>query len=355
MIKSVHIIGGQALGGAELFFTRLVRALYERGNPILAITVPDSLITAELPFDLPRQHIAMRNVWDLPARWHIQKTLRQQQPDIVQTYMSRATRLTHLTAGQRPIHIARLGGYYPPRGHRHAHAWVAVSNGIADHLIQHGIPQQRIFTISNFVTPATPYLPEYLLKIRHSLAIPEDALIVVAVGRLHPVKGFNDLLNAFAQVPATLDKRPLYLLIVGNGPLAETLQNQAQQLGISERVHFTGWRDDAGAFQELADLCVCSSLQEGAANVILEAWAHGRPVLATRTLGPMEIARHGENAWLVPVCDPNALAEAMRLLLSDAALRNELAQNGYKTLLAQHSEDAIISQYLEMYQTLLAG
>lgn len=355
MITSAQIIGGRSLGGAELFYARLVSALHRRGHATWAVTVPGSLIATELLADVPRIDIAMRGIWDWWARWKIQHIMHNKHLDIVQTYMGRATRLTHLPAGQRPIHIARLGGYYEPRGYRHAHAWIVVSAGIGDHLIRHGFPHQRVFHITNFVTPNAPRSAIVLQQLRQNLAIPDDALIITAVGRLHPIKGFNDLLTAFATLPACIHDRPVYLVVVGDGPLALPLRHQTNQLGIAERVRWPGWRDDAGDFQELADLCVCSSLQEGIGNVILEAWAHRRPVLATQTLGPAEIAVHEENAWLTPVSDPAALAGAMELLLRDEALRAELAARGYQTLLARHSEDAIVNAYLDLYRSLLGA
>jgi glycosyltransferase involved in cell wall biosynthesis len=355
MITSAQIIGGRSLGGAELFYARLVSALHRRSQATLAVTVPGSLIATELPPNIPQLHIAMRGIWDWWARWQIQKAMREHHPDIVQTYMGRATRLTHLPAGQRPIHIARLGGYYEPHGYRHAHAWIVVSVGIGDHLIRHGFPRDRIFHISNFVTPGEPRSATALQQLRQTLAIPEDGLIVVAIGRLHPIKGFNDLLTAFAALPASIHDRPVYLVIVGDGPLATPLQCQAEQLGIAGRVRWPGWRTDAGDFQELADLCVCSSLQEGIGNVILEAWARRRPVLATRTFGPVEIAVHQEDVWLTPVSDPAALATAMELLLRDESLRCELAAKGYQTLLARHSEETIVSAYLDLYRSLLGA
>lgn len=354
MVASAHIVGGVALGGAELFYTRLVTALHLRGHNTLAITVPHSRITDVLPPDLPQRQIPMRNVWDYWARWKINRALAAQQPDLVQTYMGRATRMTRLAAGKRPLHIARLGGYYQPRGYRHAHAWITVSAGIADHLLQHGFPKQRVFHISNFLTPSLPSSTASLQQLRSELNLPPEALIVTAVGRLHPIKGFADLLSAFAALPRQIAQRPVYLLMVGDGPLAATLQRQAQQLEITQRVRWLGWRNDAGRFQELADVCVCSSLQEGIGNVILEAWAQRRAVLATRTVGPMEIARHAEDAWLVPVNDPAALAQGMELLLNTAPLREMLAANGYQTLLTRHSEEAIVSAYLDVYRQLLA-
>lgn len=355
MIASAHIIGGRSLGGAELFYARLANALHRRGYPTLAVTVPGSLITTELLPDIPRIHIAMRGVWDWWARWQIQKAMRQHGPDIVQTYMGRATRLTHLAVGQRPIHVARLGGYYAIDGYRHAHAWIGNTQGICDYLIQGGLPSSRVFHVSNFITPPEPSPPEQLAKQRAELAIPRESLLVVAVGRLHPVKGFDDLLNAFARVPAVLDERPVYLMIVGDGPLNRQLGCHAEQLGIAERVRWTGWQRDAGVFQELADLIVCPSRHEPLGNVILEAWARRRPVLATRTLGPLEIAAHQEDAWLTPVGDPATLALAMESLLRDESLRRELAAKGYRTLLARHSEEAIVNAYLDLYRHLLGA
>lgn len=355
MIASAHIVAGQALGGAELFYVRLINALQERRQPVLAINSPGSRVSARLQAEVTQRHVPMQAIWDFPSRWRISAILRQYQPDIVQTYMGRATRLTHLRPGRRPIHVARLGGYYAPHGYQHAHAWIANSPGIRDHLIHHGFPPNRIFHISNFVAPSEPSSAAALWQLRQELAIPDDALIVAAVGRLHPVKGFDDLLDAFEAVPAWIHERPVYLVIVGDGPLAASLRHHAEQLGIGNRVCWPGWRDDAGCFQELADLCVCSSRQEGVGNVILEAWSRGRAVLSTRAQGLQEIITDRKDGWLTPAGDPTALAAAMELLLRDESLRRELAVHGNRTLMARHGEEAIVNAYLDLYGHLLGA
>ena len=353
MIASAHIIGGEALGGAELFYIRLVNALQARELPVLAVNVAGSRVAAGLHAGVTQQHVPMRNVWDVLSRWRINEIIRERQPYIVQTYMGRATRLTRLPLGRRPVHIARLGGYYPPHGYRHAHAWVVNSPGIHDHLIRHGFPPDQVFQVSNFVAPCVAAAPEALRALRRELLIPDDGLIVVAVGRLHPVKGFDDLLDAFAELPIRINGRPVYLIVVGDGPQAIPLRQQAERRRISDRVRWPGWRDDAGRFQELADLCVCSSRQEGIGNVILEAWARRRPVVSTRAPGLQEIITDQQDGWLTPVSDPAALAKAMALLLADEPLRQALAANGQQTLLARHSEAAIVNAYLDLYQHLL--
>ncbi|MBK8507161.1 MAG: glycosyltransferase [Candidatus Competibacteraceae bacterium] len=352
-LLSAHVIGGRLLGGAELFYARLVNALHRRGHCALAVTHPNSLIAKELCAEIPQVPIPMRGIWDLWSRWQIRELVRKYQPAIVQTYMGRATRLTHLPVGQRPIHLARLGGYYSLDGYRHADAWIGNTQGICDYLIRNGLPVERVFHIGNFIVPPEPSPAERLMQRRRKLAVPDDALLVVAVGRLHPVKGFEDLLGAFASLPAGLGGRPIYLIVVGDGPLNQALRQLAEQLAIADRIRWTGWQRNPGYFQELADLIVCPSRHEPLGNVILEAWAWRRPVVATLALGPAEIAAHQEDAWLVPIAAPEELAKAMRTLLEDAPLRDCLAANGHRKAITAYSEEVIVSAYLELYAHLL--
>lgn len=353
MITSAHIIGGGALGGAELFYVRLVNALQARQQPVLSITIPGGQVSARLQVDVAQIHVAMRGIWDLPSRWRIGAILRERQPDIVQTYMGRATRLTHLEPGRRPIHIARLGGYYDLKGYRHAHAWVGNTQGICDYLVRNGLPVARIAHIGNFVDIPAASPPDLLADWRQRLRIPEEALILVAVGRLHPVKGFEDLLTALAMLGDSCCHRPLHLIIVGDGPLTVRLQNYADQLGVSNQVRWVGWQLDPHLYYELADLFICPSRHETLGNVILEAWAHGRAVLSTQTAGALELIAHGEDAWLVPPRQPQALADGVRRLLADEPLRERLATNGQTKVANHYSQQHIVSAYLNLYQRLL--
>lgn len=354
MIASVHIIGGKALGGAELFYIRLVNALQMRRQSVLAINLRGSQVSARLGADVTQEHVPMRGIWDLPSRWQIAAILRKHQPDIVQTYLGRATRLTHLESGRRPIHVARLGGYYDLKGYRHAHVWVGNTQGICKYLVRNGFPAERIAHIGNFVDIPDVGSPEQLADWRRRLAIPEDALVLAAVGRLHPVKGFEDLLTALAMLGTTLRHRPLVLVIVGDGPLNAALRSYADQLGIGQQVRWVGWQLDPHPYYELADLFICPSRYETLGNVILEAWAHRRAVLATQTAGALEFIAHGEDACLVPPQQPCALADGIRLILEDDLLRARLASQGRSKVENNYSQQHIVNAYLDLYQQLLA-
>jgi len=355
MTRSVHIIGSRASGGAERFYGRLVGALHQRGEPVLAVCPPGSAVAQELNRSgAPVQPLAMRSVWDLAARWRIKRIVRDFDADIVQTYMGRATRLTHLPRDRRPVHVARLGGYYDLKGYRHAHAWVGNTRGICDYLLDNGLPTERVFHIGNFVDPPTPVPADRIERLRTELGIGSDALVVTSAGRLHPNKGFPDLLEAFARLPREIDGRAVHLMIAGDGPLADELKAQGTRLGLDGRLHWAGWQTELGPYYALGDLFVCPSRHEPLGNVILEAWNHGAPLLSTRSLGAEELITDGDNGRLVPVQDPTALAGAMEeLLRAGPAARGALAERGRATVADHHSREAVVDGYLAMYATLL--
>lgn len=352
-VASLHIIGGRKLGGAERFFVRLVNALAARGEHVAALTVAGGDIDMSLAPNVKRHHAPMAGIWDFYSAWHIHWLGRGY--DIVQTYMGRATRLAHWPRHGRPIHIARLGGYYKLAGYRHAHAWVGNTRGICDYMVAGGLPPKRVFYIGNFVdTP--PRLTEAELRaMREQWHLPADALVVLGLGRLHPNKGFADLLTAFARLPATLASRPLYLVIVGDGPLRADLHALAASLGIGARLLWTGWQYDPAPWYQLADLFVCSSHHEPLGNVILEAWANGTPVLAYAAQGPSELIEPGVDGLLLPVGDIAGLAQGMKTALTlPQAEKARMVAAARAKLDSQFSEEAIVNAYLDLYRRLLS-
>ena len=352
MTSSIQIIGSRGGGGAENFYVRLLRAMRDEGMDSAAVNPPGSVVADRLGDRVPQCHVPMGNVFSPLARWRLRRLIAARAPAIVQTWMGRATRLVRLRPGHGPVHVARLGGYYDLKGYRHAHAWIGNTRGICDYLVREGLPARRVFHIGNFVEPAV--LPETgsLARLRRSLAIPDDALVILALGRLHPNKGFDTLIDAFARMPAEIGARPLHLLVVGDGPLRDELRAQAIRGHVDTRLHWAGWQDDTTPFYALADLFVCPSRHEPLGNVILEAWAHTRPVVATRSQGALELIEADHDGLLVPVDDPAALAQALGAALADEAGRRQLAERGLATLLARHSRRSVLDCYADTYAHL---
>ena len=347
-VKCIHVIGSRRLGGAERFFVRLSGALVRRGHEVIAALPPHSDLIRILHPRVRRRSIAMRGVWDLESRWRIRRTALAESPAIVQTYMGRATRLTHLPRRSGLVHIARLGGYYRIGPYRHADAWVGNTLGICDHLIREGCPSSRVFQIGNFVEGPPVVDAERCAALRVALELREDERMLLCVARLHPNKGISILLDAFRLI----QEPGVVLVVVGDGPLRVALQAHAASIGVSDRVRWEGWIDDPSPYYAVADVFVCPSVHEPLGNVILEAWSQGLPVVATTTDGLREIATDGVNAVLVPPGDPAELAEALRGLLSAPdETTASLARAGAATLEAKHSEECVVGAYEVLYAT----
>ncbi len=357
MVSSIHVLGSHQLGGADRFFIRLVEALQRAGHPSLAVIRADSPVAQVFSPEIEQVHLPMASKWDLYSRWRLTRLIRQRQPDVVQTYMGRATRLTRLPAGSRALHVARLGGYYKIDGYyRHAHAWVGNTQDICDFLVKQGLPPQRVFYIGNFVPEPRQVSADEVRALRAHLALADNAFVIFALGRMVPKKGFRDLLEAFARLEPLLGGRPLELLIAGDGSQRESLEQTAHQLGVASRVHWAGWQNDTTPFFALGDVFVCPSRHEPLGNVILEAWQHRLPVLSTRNEGAQSLVRDGENALLAPLADPAGLADALQRMLSmSTAQRERLADAGHATVMREHNEQAVVAAYLALYEKLRPG
>jgi glycosyltransferase involved in cell wall biosynthesis len=303
---------------------------------------------------VPQRHVAMRNMYDVLSRWRISQIVREYRPHIVQTYMGRATRLTHVPPGRGTVHVARLGGFYKLKGYRHAHAWVGNTRAICDYLRDGGLEEERVFHIPNFLEAVPDPAPEQVAELRRRYGLSGSAPVVMAAGRFVEKKGFDDLLRAFARLPALVSGQAPCLFILGDGPQRDALERLAAELGLLDRVYFTGWQDDPAPYYALATVFVCPSRHEPLGNVILEAWAHGLPVISTQTHGARELVSDGENGLLVPCRDDLAMAEALEEVLCDPEpYQGTLGESGRRRVETEYARERVVDAYLELYGQLI--
>ncbi len=152
--------------------------------------------------------------------------------------------------------------------------------------------------------------------------------IVIAVGSLKPLKGFDFLLRAAAG--AFANRKDLRLVIVGDGAERNSLEALSESLGVRDRVTFTGVRRDVDALLRMSDLLVLSSWTEAFPNVVLEAMATGLPVISTDVGSVREVVREGENGLIVPPKDVDALNSALRSMLADPGRMAAFGEAGRK-------------------------
>ena len=333
----LHLLGTAGEGGAETYFVDLLKALNRAGLPQAAAIRGNAGREARLKrAGLPVRVLRFGGPIDILTRPAAAGFAGLQRTKVALAWMNRAARHTPRGPWAR---IGRLGGYYSLKYYKGFDHLVANTEDIAEWIVGQGWPAGRVACIPNFA--AAP--PNASPIDRATLATPPDAPLLLAMGRLHEAKAHDISLQALAQLPGA------YLWIAGVGPQEAKLKGLAEALGVSERVRFLGWRTDASALYRTADVCVFPSRYEPLGNVVIQAWAHGLPVIAAAAQGPAALIRDRQDGLLVPVDDADALAAGVRRLLADPALRARLATAGARHVEAEFSEAAVVAQWKALF------
>jgi teichuronic acid biosynthesis glycosyltransferase TuaC len=194
-----------------------------------------------------------------------------------------------------------------------AEAMVAVSNPLAEELGRLGVLRERIHLVRNGVD-AGLFSPRDRGEARRALELPQGGPLILFVGRIEPAKGAPELVEAFAQVRAA---RPdAMLALVGDGAWAERARSEGRAFGPSFLLPGVRPLPEIARWMAACDVFVLPSHAEGTPNVVLEALASGRPVVATRVGGIPDVLADPRAGLLVPPKDSRALAEALLAALS---------------------------------------
>ncbi|PJB72914.1 MAG: glycosyl transferase [Alphaproteobacteria bacterium CG_4_9_14_3_um_filter_47_13] len=347
-MKILQVMAGATHGGAETAFVDMCIALSDAGEQIEIVTRPNPLRVGRLEkAGITVHELRFGGMWDIYTTLRLKKIIGKFQPHIVQTWMSRASWKTPSWSKedkiQRYFTVARLGGYYKLKYFKNMDYYTTITPDIRRYLVESGIPQERVFHINNFAEVEEVTRPVH----RSDLDTPEDAIVLLALGRLHKAKGFDTLQQAVKNVPG------VYLWIAGEGPDRAELEALCAELGLSDRVRFLGWRDDRAALFQSVDICVFSSRYEPFGTVFVQAWAQKVPLITTSAEGPLQYVKNGEDALMVPVDDVAALSNAIQCLVSDKELTAKLVYNGYQRYLEELTCEKTVRSYLTMYHGIL--
>ncbi|KAA5606641.1 glycosyltransferase [Roseospira marina] len=328
-----QVMAGAAHGGAETFFTTLAVALEADG-------VTQSFILRNHPDRVATLRAAGCRVdtapfggrLDLWTPQMLRRSMMASRTTVAMAWMNRAA--AKLPRGPW-LRTARLGGYYDLKYYKGFDHLIAIIPGIRRHILDGGWPERRVHYIPNFCVVDETAAPVS----RADLGTPADAPLLLALGRLHPAKGLDVLLQAVADVPGA------HLWIAGEGPDRADLEALAAALGVADRVRFLGWRSDRTALMRAADVVVFPSRYEPNGTVTVEAWAHDKPLVVADAAGPAEMVRNGEDALLVPKDDADALARALRRVLDSPDLAAHLVGRGAERVAAEFSQASVIARY----------
>ncbi len=358
--------------GTERHIFLLARGLAELGaTPVICCPESSALAHIATNAGIGLVAIAKTGRVDFPAIGILSRMLRHGGLDIVHAHNSRtgfaaatAVKLAnrgHCVFTQHFITPARFAKGRLNRTVKEAfHRWmhrridhcIAISDAVRDGIIaRREFPLARMTVIPNGIELPDQHSLRAPADVRADLGIPADSSLVICTARLEPEKDVASLIAAFAGL---FPRYPnLRCLIVGGGSQLDRLKAMAQSCGISNAVKFCGHRSDPFDLLNAADIFVLPSLAEPFGLAILEAMSLGKPVIATRAGGPMEIVVDQVTGLLVPPSDPRSLGCAIERLTRDPALRERFGRNGCRRFHERFTARQMSAVVHSIYQSLL--
>ncbi len=228
---------------------------------------------------------------------------------------------------------------------------IAISQSIRDDTIKLlRVPEGKVTCIYNGIDPVTYQIKFDSGELRREWGIPNGIPLIGTVARLIPQKGIQYLIQA-----ATLLKKKFSdfrVLVVGDGPFRQELEELTVSTGMKGKIIFTGFRSDIPRILAAIDLFVLPTLEEGMSVAILEAMCSSKPVIASRSGGVPEVVNE-ETGILVEPGDSGELATAIGTLLSDAKARERMGNAGRQRIEECFTLQKMVESYHQLYYRLV--
>ena len=241
-----------------------------------------------------------------------------------------------LVVHERGGYIYATGKAYPSIRKMHmetlekADRIVAVSHDTRNEYITLGVPEEKIEVVPNGVN-LDRFYPMEKSEARSALGLPEDRPIVLFAGYLRPRKGVQHLIEA---VPKLVREYNALFVLLGEGGMRHELEEKLRKYHLEGDVMLKGTipHDQMPFYENAMDVLILPSLAEGRPNVVLEAMACGKPVVATSVSGIPELVQDGKTGILIPPSDVEAIKDALSRILTDSELGRRMGREGKKAI-----------------------
>ena len=370
LLKILHISSAQTLGGGERHLVDLANALVTRGHEVFAAVRPDSPLRAHLT-GIARENIVtlpLRNALDAPSARSLARATRKHDIEIVHAHMARDYPLASYAVRRNPgarLIITRHVLFPLNRLHTITLSQVArviaVSEAVARELRARAlVPLERIVVVPNgidvqrFDCAKSQFDRAAFCRL---WKVPEDCLLVGAVGEIKSLKGHEDFVRAAAIVVRRFPN--VHFLIAGKdssrtGEHSAVLEDLIAKLDLAKQVHLVGWLDDVAPFYCALDVFVSASRTESFGLAIVEAMACGAAVVATETEGAKEILENGATGLLTPIGGIEALAAAVMALLEDETMHHQIGARARQAAQERFSLERMVSATEMIYRESLS-
>ena len=338
-LRVLNILGGAKEGGAEKFFERISLSLAKDINVDQEIIIRKSKKRFERLKDKIKKIHQIKFFYFFNPFCHrqIAQIFENFKPDIVLTWMNRASRLLPQSGKFNSINIGRLGGYYKIKNYVNCDYLITNTLDLKNYIIGHGWDSDKVEFIPNFVDDNN----------KKKLEKKTDKKIILCLGRFHKNKGIDILLKAMTYISE------FELWVVGSGEEKVFYDKIISEYKLEEKVRFYQWTDDISKFLNVSSMLVCPSRHEPFGNVIVEAWAHKVPVIVSDTGGPKIMVKNKINGLKFRNEDMFDLLKQIKLLESNSSLKKNIISNGYKDFKKNYSEELIIKKYLNFFYKII--
>lgn len=308
------------------------------------------------------EEVRMRGEWDLAAVATLARLMKRERPDVVHMHTSHAHTLGVLASKWSGVGRRIVSRRVDFSIHRHALSlsglkykfgvdrYIAISDAVKTQLVKDGLDPTRIAIVHSGVDPGR-FVGGDGAKARADLGVPTEAPLVGTLAHFGWHKSLETLIAAAESI---VRARPdAWVAIVGDGALRPQLEAERAKSPVAARILMPGFRTNVADFLAAFDLFVMPSVLEGLCTAILDAFAVGVPVVATRAGGIPELVRNETTGLLVEPRDPAALGAAIVRALGDEPLRRRLAAGARAHLAAGFTHDAMVEGTLRVYRDLV--
>jgi glycosyltransferase involved in cell wall biosynthesis len=329
------------VGGGEIWLARFLAGLQQRGHQTLLLCRNDEIAKPAVELGVPARIELLGGDAMFTDALRLARFLRAERPDALLLTTFSKSWLGGIAASlARVPRVAVRVGALPRRPGRRTYRialgrWIDAVVLNADAMrgpmiaALPSVPPEKFVTIHDGIALQSP--TSTTAHLRRELGIGEETPLIGSIGRLVKQKRYDRLLRALAELPSSV-----HLVIAGDGADREALIDLARSLGIDDRVHLIGFREDISAILKALDVFVVSSDFEGMANVMLEAMAAGVPVVSTRVSGAEEAlapsTTDGPAPGIVVGFEPREIGTAVARLLADSSLRARMGEEGIRRI-----------------------
>jgi glycosyltransferase involved in cell wall biosynthesis len=370
-VKVLHLINTLSAGGAELHLLNLCRQLKRQGSELVVVCLRERVKgSRSLRPDFERENIRVVNLqadsrysWSFLTR--LARLLKVERPDILHTHLPRAdiaAALIHRLK-RSPAFLCSVHGIYRHRwfgcwaaplmqqAYREADGVIAISSAVKKWLVQDfRISAKRVTVIHYGIELEQFAYPKMGLS---AVRERNEQPIIGSIGRIEAGKGFDCLIRAMSLLQRNIPHA--LLLIAGHDPsgYSKMLQGLIGRLKLDGRVRLVGFQSDIPSFLQTLDVFAFASRSEGFGQVVIEAMAAGKPVVASRISPLTEIVRDGKTGLLVQLDDPQAFANAIMWLSAHPAEAQQIGRRGQERVRMHFSAERMSDETRSLYYQLI--